>query len=130
MKKFTIFASAAALAFVVMAPIASPQDYRAFPFIALADHSMSASKLIGTQVSDNQGASIGTIVDVLVKAEAAEPTVVVSVGDYVGNGAKMVRVPLSHVKVEGMRAMMPGATKQMMTNMPPFKFEGLNGSGG
>jgi hypothetical protein len=42
------------------------------PALVLADHSMSASKLIGMQVSDDKGASIGTVIDVLVKDAAAE----------------------------------------------------------
>jgi sporulation protein YlmC with PRC-barrel domain len=130
MRTFTALASAAALAFAFTAPIAYAEPAKGSPVLVLADHSMSASKLIGMQVSDGTGAPIGTVVDVLIKGQAAEPVVVLSVGDYVGNRPKLVALPLSHVKAEGSQAMMPDATKQMMASMSAFRFEGLNGGGG
>jgi sporulation protein YlmC with PRC-barrel domain len=130
MKKLTILTSVAALTFVLAAPLTQAQALSGSPALVLADHSMSASKLIGMQVSDDKGASIGTVIDVLVKDAAAEPIVILSVGDYVGDAAKLVAVPLSHVKVIGNKAMMPGASKQMMASMKLFRFEGLGGGGG
>jgi sporulation protein YlmC with PRC-barrel domain len=100
------------------------------PGAVLADHSMRTSKLIGMKVDNDQGQPIGTVEDILVKDGAIEPTVILSVGAYVGGAGKLVAVPLSHVHVEGMKAMMPGATKQVMASMPTFTYEGLNGGGG
>jgi len=98
--------------------------------IVMADHSMRASKLIGTTVVDDQGQKIGTIVDVLVKDKASEPTLILSVGEYTGGGPKMVAAPLSHIKLDRTKVMMPGATKQVFASMPAYTFQGLEGGGG
>jgi sporulation protein YlmC with PRC-barrel domain len=130
MNKLTLLASTAALAMALTAPLGYAQSLTGSPILVLADHSMSAHKLIGMQVADDKGIALGTVVDVLVKDAAAEPLVILSVGEYVGGGSKLVAVPLSHVKIDGTKVMMPGATKQMMASMKLFKFEGLNGGGG
>jgi len=108
------------------APVVMAQTLTGSPTAVLADHSMRASKLIGMKVTNDQGQPVGTVLDILVKDGTTEPTVILSVSGE----NKLVAVPLTHLKVEGMKAMMPGATKQMMMSMAAFKFEGLNGGGG
>ena len=70
------------------------------------------------------------MIDVLVKNTATEPTAILSVGDYVGGGTKLIAVPLSHVNLDGAKAMMAGATKQMLASMPAFQFKPSEGNGG
>ena len=127
MKKFTTLVAAAALAAVFAAPTiamaATTND------IVMADHSMRASKIIGAKVYNERGEDIGSVVDVLVKDAAAEPTAILSVGDYIGGGTKLIAVPLSHVNLTGAKAMMP-ATKQTLTSMPVFKFPTTENMGG
>ncbi len=96
----------------------------------LVDHSMRTSQLIGSQVYNDQGQSIGSVMDVLVKSGASDPTVVLSVGDYVGAGAEIVAVPLSHINLDGAKPTMAGATKQMLASMPTYLFPpNMNGNG-
>src|SRR4051812_29145679 len=98
MRKLTVLATMAALAMTVAVPtfaVAAGND------IVMTDHSMRASKIIGATVYNDQGQGIGTVIDVLVKNTAAEPTAILSVGDYVGGGTKLVAVPLSHVNLDG-----------------------------
>jgi hypothetical protein len=94
----------------------------------LADHTMRASMIIGATVYNEQGQSIGTVVDVLVKDTAAEPTAILSVGDFVGGGTKLIAAPLSHVNLKGPKAVMAGTKEQIMT-MPAFKFMPYEGHG-
>jgi hypothetical protein len=100
--------------------------------VMLADHTMRASKLIGMAVYNDQGEKVGTIDDVMVTAGAVEPTVVVSVGSYLGGGEKLAAEPLSHVKLApGDKMMMPGATKTTLAAKPSFKYDySLEGGGG
>ena len=77
---------------------------------------------------NDHGQKIGSIVDVLVRETASEPMAVLSVGDYVGNGAKLVAVPLNHITFKANRPMMAGATRQMLASMPAWA--SLGGAGG
>jgi len=129
MRTLSVFAMAAGLAVVFAAPVVRAQTTAApapasAPKAVLADHSMRASMLIGMQVTDDQGQTIGTVVDILVKNNAGEPRAVLSVGDYAGLSTKLVVVPLSHLKIVGSSAKMPGATKAMMIKMPLYDYEG------
>lgn len=83
---------------------------------------MRTSKLIGSQVYNDQGQSIGPVTDVLVRNGTSEPTVVLSVGDYIDAGQKMVAVPLSHINLDVAKPMMAGETKQMLASMPTYLF--------
>jgi len=125
MKKLSAIVALSALAFAYAAPPSFAQN--AAPSVMLADHSMSSSKLIGSPVYNDQGEKIGSIVDVLVRG-TTEPTAVLSVGTYVGGGNKLVAVPLDHVTMQHQKAMMAGATRQMLASMPAFAY--LSGAGG
>jgi sporulation protein YlmC with PRC-barrel domain len=126
MKKFTTLVALAALAATFAAPNFA---YAAASDIVMADHTMRASKIIGATVYNDKGESIGSVIDVLVKNTATEPTAILSVGDYVGGGTKLVAVPLSHVNLDGAKPMMAGATKQMLASMPAYLFKPSEGNG-
>ena len=122
MNKFATVVAMAALAFTLNAPTITVASEYTGNAIMLADHSMRTSKLIGAPVYNDQGQSIGSVMDVLLKSGSAEPMVVLSVGDYVGGGSKMIAVPLSHINLEGAKPMMAGATKPMLASMPVYLF--------
>ena len=93
----------------------------------MSDRGISVSKLIGEKIFDDHGVAIGSVVDVVLKGQGAEPSVVLSVGDYLGSGKKMVAVPLSHVHLDTAKATM-AATKQELTAMPAWM--PIQGGGG
>lgn len=128
MKKLSTLIALTGLALAFTAPVSFAQN--AAPSVVLADHSMSTSKLIGAPVYNEQGQKIGSIVDVLVRGTASEPTAVLSVGEYVGGGSKLVAVPLDHVALTSNRATMAGATKQVLASMPAYSFAGGAGGAG
>ena len=56
------------------------------------------SDLVGATVYDDQGNSIGTINDLLVSADGATQSAVLSVGGFLGVGSKLVEVPFKNIK--------------------------------
>jgi hypothetical protein len=100
--------------------------------VMLSDHTMRASKLIGLPVYNDQGEEIGTVDDIVVTAGAVEPTVVVSVGRYLGLSEKLTSEPLSSLKLgKADKMMMPGATKAMLTSKVSYTYRpSLEGGGG
>ncbi len=124
MKKLILLAAVATLAVGFAGPVALAQTPTPAPKVVLADHSMRASMLIGMKVLDDEGQPLGTIVEILVKDQAVEPTAIVAVADLGALATRLVAVPLSHVKVEGHKAMMPGMTKKMLIAMPFYDYEG------
>ena len=129
MNKLTTLVAMAALAVTFATPVFA-QASTAGNGIVQADATMRSSKLIGATVYNDQGQSIGSVIDVLVKNTTAEPTAILSVGDYLGGGTKLIAVPLSHVTLDGARPMMVGATKQMIASMPIYLFQANPNSGG
>lgn len=102
--------------------------------VMLADHTMRASKLIGSAVYGDNGEAVGKVDDVVVTAGAVEPTVVVLVsGAYLGGADKLTTEPLSHLKLgTGDKMMMSGTNKASLAAKKPFLYTNtwLNGGGG
>ena len=124
MTKLSMLTAAACLAMAFAAPVATAQTPPAHAKVVLADHSMRASLLIGMKVLDDHDQVLGTVVDILVKDHAVEPTAIVAVLDLNALATRLVAVPLSHLKVEGDKVMMPGMTKKMLVAMPLYDYEG------
>jgi len=118
MKKFPAIVAITAMALTFAAP-SFAQGYYAGPIVVMPDHSMSAKSMFGAPIYNEQHEKIGTLENIMVKASATEPMAVLSVGDYLGSGPKMVAVPLSHLQLQGKDAMMmAGATKAMLKELP------------
>jgi sporulation protein YlmC with PRC-barrel domain len=98
-------------------------------FYMTTDRNMSSSKLIGMTVYNDHNEKIGTIDDIMLPAMGGEVSAVLSVGGFLGIGAKLVRVPLSHVHFMGDKAMMPAADKAALGAMPKYSY-GFGGGGG
>jgi hypothetical protein len=124
MTKLSTITAAASLAMAFAAPFAAAQTPPAHPKVVLADHSMRASMLIGMKVLDEHDQVLGTVTEILVKDHAVEPTAIVAVLDLNALATRLVAVPLSHLKVEGDKVMMPGVTKKMLIAMPLYDYEG------
>ena len=126
MNKLSAIAAAAALTFAFAAPMPSyAQDVYAGPIVVMPDHSMSVKSMLGAPVYNDQHEKIGTLQNIMVKPSATEPTAVLSVGDYLGTGSKLVGVPLSHLHLQGKDAMMmPGASKAMLKEIPTYPTAG------
>jgi hypothetical protein len=81
-----------------------------------------ASKVIGTDVVNNQNETVGKIEDLILTGNERVPYVVLSVGGFLGIGTKYVLEPFNALNINSQRILLPGATKSALEAQPPFKF--------
>jgi sporulation protein YlmC with PRC-barrel domain len=83
-----------------------------------------ASELIGKDVRNLQDEEIGTIDDLLIKEDGTVGAAVLSVGGFLGMGARLVAVPYDELQVrkEEDDVMYP-ATREQLKAVPEFKYE-------
>jgi sporulation protein YlmC with PRC-barrel domain len=83
-----------------------------------------ASRMIGTVVLNDKNEKIGTVDDLIVSPNDQVLFAVVSVGGFLGINRRLVAVPYSELKVdnEGRRIILPGASKDALSNLPEFHY--------
>lgn len=92
-----------------------------------------ASKLIGSSVYNDRDDKIGTVDDVLINRNGGPPTVVLSVGGFLGMGTHYVGVPYSSLKFgdtnagSANRVVMAGATKDSLKAMTEYSYTAHRG---
>jgi len=92
-----------------------------------------ASKIIGSNIYNENNESIGEVEDILIPAPSATagtgsspaPVAIISVGGFLGIGAKLVAVPYDRLQMntERNRWTLSGATKDSLTALPTFTYE-------
>lgn len=85
-----------------------------------------ASKLIGSAVYNENNESIGEVDDILIPAGGTAPVAVISVGGFLGIGAKLVAVPYDRLQMaanSNSRWTLTGATKESLGSLPTFAYE-------
>jgi sporulation protein YlmC with PRC-barrel domain len=88
--------------------------------VAAADASMTAEDIIGKSVVNADGDTVGTVDDLVIDDKKVV-LAVVSVGGFLGIGAKDVAVPLEQLTLSEDHAMLTsGLTKDDLTNMPAY----------
>lgn len=122
MKKVSTIVAAAALAAACAAPATSFAQGPARRIYVAPNHSMSAKSMLGAPVYNAQNQKIGSVDTIMVKPGVTE--VILSVGDYLGTGPKLVAVPLSHLKLQGSDALEMNATKAMLAKMAAYSIPG------
>ncbi|KAA5614151.1 PRC-barrel domain containing protein [Rhodovastum atsumiense] len=100
----------------------------------LTDQSaVRASKLIGSSVYNDKGEQIGSIDDILMGQDNKAQTAVLSVGGFLGIGAKLVEVPYEQLQFGDTRGSsenrvkLPNATKDSLQSMPEYQYRGSHG---
>jgi len=81
-----------------------------------------ASKVIGSNVVNDAGETIGTINDLLVSDDGKNPYAVLSIGGFLGMGAHLVVVPYETLKFADNKVMLPGGTRAGLKMLPEFKY--------
>ncbi|NGM21336.1 PRC-barrel domain containing protein [Roseomonas stagni] len=84
-----------------------------------------ASQVIGSTVYNENNESIGEVDDLIVPSAGGQPVAVISVGGFLGIGARLVAVPyerLTH-NAERNRWMLQGATKEGLQALPAFNYD-------
>jgi len=83
-----------------------------------------ATKVIGANVVNETGASIGKIDDVLISADGKAPYAVLSVGGFLGVGSRLVLVRYQDLNFANNKVTLNGATKDNLAALPEFKYAG------
>lgn len=83
-----------------------------------------ASRIIGANVLNERNETVGEIEDLIV-ATGAAPMAVLSVGGFLGIGARLVAVPLSELRynAERERWVLNGATKESLQARPAYTYQ-------
>ena len=83
----------------------------------------SAKKdVIGKSVYNDKGEKVGKIDDVVIGPDKAVSYAIVGTGGFVGLAKHDVVIPVNHLKQEGNRIILPGATKEVLKALPPFQY--------
>jgi sporulation protein YlmC with PRC-barrel domain len=92
------------------------------------DGQVRASKVIGSSVYNDKNEKIGSIDDILMGKDNQPATAIISVGGFLGMGAKLVSVPYDKLQFgdtasnNGNRVVMPGASKDALNGMPDYHY--------
>lgn len=106
-----------------MAPNSPAASTSSAPKYFTADHQVRSSKIVGASVYNDQNQSVGSIDDVLMSdTDHKAATAVISVGGFLGMGAKLVSVPFDQLKIGNDKIVMPGATKASLEGMPEYRY--------
>jgi sporulation protein YlmC with PRC-barrel domain len=81
-----------------------------------------ASKVIGSSVLNDTNEIIGKIDDLLVSPDGKAPFVVLSIGGFLGIGARLVVVPYDSLKLVENKIVLPVGTKDTLKMLPEFKY--------
>lgn len=81
-----------------------------------------ASKVIGSNVVNEENEVIGKVDDLLVSLDGKEPYAVLSIGGFLGMGTHLVAVPYETLKSTDDKIMLPGGTKNSLRMLPEFKY--------
>jgi sporulation protein YlmC with PRC-barrel domain len=91
-----------------------------------------ASRIIGSNIYNENNESIGEVEDILIPQLAGagstpmgSPVAIISVGGFLGIGAKLVAVPYERLQLntERNRWMLTGATKDSLNALPTFSYD-------
>lgn len=82
-----------------------------------------ASRIVGATVYNDAGETVGQVDDLLIPRVSGPPVVIISVGGFLGIGAKLVAVPYDSLRFGNDRWSLPGATKESLGALPGFSYE-------
>jgi hypothetical protein len=97
----------------------------------------SVAKVVGVMVYDPRDEQIGKIVDLIMDPHAVVTTAIVSVGEYLGTGDRLLTIPLETIRFPGNRTTtgsltaerkwapdraVLNTTKDILLGMPPFQY--------
>ena len=80
------------------------------------------SKMVGSNVFNEANENVGSIDDLIITPGDRVPFAVLSVGGFLGMGAKRVVVPASSLEVHDNKMVLQGATKTSLKDLPDYKY--------
>ena len=83
----------------------------------------SAKKqFLGKTVVNEKGEKVGKIDDVIITPEKAISYVIIGAGGFLGIAKHDVAIPVTQLKHEGDKIVLPGATKEAVKALPKFQY--------
>ena len=83
----------------------------------------SAKKqFLGKTVVNEKGEKVGKIEDVIITPEKAISYVIIGAGGFLGLAKHDVAIPVTQLKHEGDKIVLPGATKEAVKALPKFEY--------
>jgi sporulation protein YlmC with PRC-barrel domain len=83
----------------------------------------SAKKqFLGKTVVNEKGEKVGKIEDVIITPEKAISYVIIGAGGFLGIAKHDVAIPVTQLKHEGDKIVLPGATKDAVKALPKFEY--------
>ncbi|MFC7737112.1 PRC-barrel domain-containing protein [Roseomonas sp. GCM10028921] len=84
-----------------------------------------ASRIIGSSVYNERNEAIGSVDDLILASGGSSPMAIVSVGGFLGIGAKLVAVPMSDLRWSAAdnRWTITGATRESLTSLPAYSYD-------
>jgi sporulation protein YlmC with PRC-barrel domain len=83
----------------------------------------SAKKtILDKAVYNSSNEKIGEVEDLIITPEKAVSYAIVGVGGFLGMAQHNVAIPVGHLKLEGDKLMLPGATKEGLKALPKFEY--------
>ena len=89
---------------------------------ALLAQGWRASKLLHTEVYNDQNQRIGRVEDFIVSPDDKVSVAVIDVGGFLGIGAHRVAIPFSQLSADTKKVVVKGATKEALRKLPEFKY--------
>lgn len=86
---------------------------------------LRTSKIVGAEVYNDANENIGSVEDIVLKADGSMDEVVLSVGGFIGIGNKYVAVPYSDLKISrdgNSLKITTKATKDSLKALPDYQF--------
>ena len=82
-----------------------------------------ASKLLGSTIYNDHGEKIGKLEDFIVGSDHKASVAIISVGGFLGMGARMAGVPAAAFESNAQsQTVLPGATKDVLKALPQFRY--------
>ena len=83
----------------------------------------SAKKaILGKAVYNDKNEKIGTIDDLIITPDRSVSYAIIGAGGFLGIGKHDVAIPISQLKLEKDKFILPGATKEALKAMPKFEY--------
>jgi len=83
----------------------------------------SAKKaILGKAVYNDKNEKIGTIDDLIITPDRSVSYAIIGAGGFLGIGKHDVAIPMSQLKEEKDRFILPGATKEALKALPKFEY--------
>ena len=80
--------------------------------------------IVGHAVYNDQNEKVGNIDDIIITPGNSVSYVIVGAGGFVGLGRHDVAIPVSQIRLQNGKIVLPGATKDAVKSLPQFEYAG------